>query len=367
LPHPSSPPISPAFPLPLQFAYTGESIRDAAPAVLAALGEAVTQPKLWPWEVDEGVHELEAIAEAEAANPTTALVNGIHAAAFGPTSALGHAPYPGKDGLHHVNSEVVRDFLGARYTAGNIVVSGTNIDHAELVALAEATLGGVVAGSGSSASGPAAWVGGETLVRTSSSGAAHVALALPAPSVTSAKFHALGVLTAGLGRATANTGAARAAPVRSTRIAKARAGDASFAQSLSAFAFPYADAGLFGIAGSAADADAGKLVAAAVRLLKEAAASPFSAAELDRAKKAYKLSVAAAAESRTGGRDDIGSQILSTGKYSSVSATLKAIDAVTAEEVAAVARTALGSQVAIFATGSLNAIPRYDVLASQLK
>ena len=48
-------------------------------------------------------------------------------------------------------------------------------------------------------------------------------------------------------------------------------------------------------------------------------------------------------------------------------AVLKAIDAVTAEQVAAVARTALQGAPALAATGSLATIPRYDVLANMLR
>jgi predicted Zn-dependent peptidase len=332
---------------------------------VTGMAEAATQPKLTPWEVDEGVHDLEPLAADAAADPAAAVLDGIHSAAFGSTSALGRALVPSKEALHHVNSDVLRAFLGARFAGSNVVLAAANVDHAKLVSLAEGLLGGVPAGAGGGAGAKAAYVGGETLVRTDGSGAAHVALALPAPAAGKGTY-ALGVLTALLG----GTPAGRSGYARQSRIAKAVAGDAGgFAKSLTAFALPYADAGLVGIAGTAADADAGKLVGLAVRLFKDVAGgSPITAAELDRAKKVYKLAYLSDAESsRAGARDDLGTSILLHGARPAVAEVLAAIDAVTAADVSAIAKSALAASPSLAATGSLSSIPRYDTLAALLK
>jgi predicted Zn-dependent peptidase len=104
-----------------------------------------------------------------------------------------------------------------------------------------------------------------------------------------------------------------------------------------------------------------------VAFLKDAAGVPVTAAELERAKKSYKLSVALEVESRGGARDDAGKQLLLTGKRASLAETFAAIDAVTAADVAGVAKSALKTPPSLSAIGSLTTVPRYDMLANLVK
>lgn len=346
----------------LQFAYTGEALRDSVATVAGALTEAVTQPKLWYWEVNETLHDVETVTEEKAANAASAVIEGVHAAAFGSGSSLGHGLTATTEGLHAISADTVRSFMASTFTAGNIVVSGTNIDHDVLVSIAEGSLGGIPSGAAAAAS-KATYTGGESLVR-SGSGTAHVALALSAPGLASPAVHALGVLQSILG-STAPAGL-KVGYSRASRLSAA-AEKNGFIGSLSSFALPYSDAGLIGITGTASDADAGKLVAAIVGLLKDTAGSAISAEELARAKAWYKLNYALSVESRAGARDSIATSILLNGKVTSVADTLKAIDAVTVADVQAVAKAALASPVSISAVGSLTTVPRYDVLANMLK
>ena len=353
---------------PPQFAYTGEGLREHAGEVAEALFEAATQPKLWDHEVAEALHELEALLALHAADPALVVSEGVHAAAFGSTSPLGRSLLATPAQLHGIDAEAVRSFLGGRFLGSNMVLSATNVEHAALAAYAENALGGVPQGA-SAASPRAAVVGGESLTRTEG-GAAHVALALPAPAQGSAQFRALGVLQALLGSVGPRGGApghARPGYLRQSRLGAGAKGEAhSFIRSATAFAYSYSDAGLLGIQGSCADHEAGQFVAAAVGFLKDAAGKPIQAAELERAKRASKLAFLADVEGRAGARDEAGTAPL-LGRASGTAAVLKAIDAVTAEQVAAVARTALQGAPALAATGSLATIPRYDVLANMLR
>lgn len=210
----------------------------------------------------------------------------------------------------------------------------------------------------------AVFVGGQSLVRTHEGGVAHVSIALPAPALGSKEMHALGVLQALLGA----SGATRLGPQSQSRIARSmHTEDHSFIRSLASFALPYSDIGLVGIAGSAADHEAGRLVDVIAGFFKDAASLPITPAELDRAKKHYKLALLVDAESRVGARDDIGTQMLLSNRHVAVADALKAIDAVTAHDVQGVAKAALTGKVAISAVGSLINVPRYDIVASLLK
>jgi len=216
----------------------------------------------------------------------------------------------------------------------------------------------------------APFVGGQTFVRARG-GPAHVAIALSAPAAGSAQAHALGVLQALLGSTGAHGGAAgavRLGPQGHSRLARSVHTEShSFIRSLAAFAFPYSDAGLFGIAGSCADHEAGRLAHAIVAFLKDAATVPVTATELARARATYKLAVATDVESRVGGREDLAHQVSWKPAVTEVGATLKAIDAVTAADVQAVAKSLLSSPPAISAIGSLATVPRFDQVAALLK
>lgn len=334
-----------------------------------ALIEAATQPKLFEWEVAEQLHELEAIMALHAAEPAMAVSEGVHAAAFGASSALGHSLIATPAQLHAIDAEGLRGFLGGRFFGEGMCLSATNVDHRALVALVENLLGGVARGAAAAAP-RATVVGGESLTR-SESGVAHVAIALPAPDQASGQLRALLVLQALLGSTGSRGGAPGSARLGYTRQSRLTAGakgeTQSFMRSATAFSYAYSDAGLLGIAGTCADHEAGQFVAAAVGVLKDAAGNkPIRADELERAKRACKLAYLADAEGRQGARDEAGTAAL-LGRASGAAEVLRAFDAVTAEQVAAVARTALQGPPSLAATGSLATVQRYDVLAGMLR
>jgi predicted Zn-dependent peptidase len=216
------------------------------------------------------------------------------------------------------------------------------------------------------------FIGGESVLRTSAGGVAHVAIALAAPSLASGKsLHALGVWQALLGGTPRRGGAAgqlSLGPQRQSRVARSVHTEAhSFIRSLSAFALPYSDSGILGLAGSCADHEAGRLVHAIVGFVKDSAGQPILPAELERAKKQYKLALLGQVEGRAGAASDSANQLLLTGQWQTAASALAAIDAVTAADVQQVARAALASPPAIAATGSLEQVPRYDALSGLLK
>ena len=350
------------------FALTGESLRDGAFFLTDSLVESATELKLLPWEVSEALHELETVVSLQSSDPVTAVTESVHAAAFGALSPLGRSMIATSEELHDIDPEAIRTFLGGHFFGSNIVLSATNVDHKDLVRLAENALGSVQKGSAAS-SPKAVVIGGESLIRSDTGGIAHVALALPAPSQSSAHYHALGVLQTLLGGISARgpPGHARPGYQRQSRISTAVKTEAhSFIRSVTSFAFPYSDAGILGIAGTVEDKDAGKFVSSAIALLKEVVSKPPTAAELERAKRAYKLAYLNDVEGRSGARDETATAIL-LGRSTGVAATLKSIDAVSAEQVVSIVKTALAGSPAISATGSLSTIPRYDVLSNLLK
>lgn len=356
------------------FAYNAEVLRDGVDPVAEILGEVIVQPKLFPWEVKEGKETLATLIEAAESNPVNAIVEGIHAAAYGNTSSLGHNLYARSSDLDEITDVTLRSYLGSRFNAQNAVIVGTNVEHSQLVDIADKYFGSIPEGNAAANAASArksAVVGGANYIQTTS-GPAHIAVALEAPSSTSGKDSlALGVLQNLLGGTGAHGGAAgqaRIGPQKQSRLARSVHTEAhSFIRSLSAFSFSYSDSGIFGIVGSCADHESGRLVDAMAGFLKDAARVNATDAELARAKKAFKLAYLAEIDTRNGRISDFAGQMLTTGKVASVAETLAAIDAVTSADVAKVAKTCLASKPSIMAIGSLSTVPRYDVFASLLQ
>ena len=353
----------------------GEVLRENAGALTGLLAEAATQPRLASWDLSESLPLLGARLEEVSSNPVVAIMEGLHAASYGPVSALGHSLYglgDGVAGLEDVDTDAVTHFLASRFTGRTMVLSAVNVDHGALVGAAEKYLSAVNEGGPLPASPSPTVLGGNTFTRTrEGSGLAHVGVSLEAPARGSPGYYAAGVLQALLGGTQpggGGAGALRTGPQRQSRIARSIHTEAhSFIHSLRSFVLPYTDTGLLGLVGTAADHEAGRLVDAMAGFLKDAAAVPATAAELSRAKTAFKLALLLEAESRAGSRDSAGNALLLGGAVVPVSVALKAVDAVTAADVANVAKGALGSTPSIAAIGSLNTLPRYDVFASLFK
>lgn len=356
------------------FAYNAEVLRDGVDQVTEILGEVITQPKLFPWEVKEGKETLLPLLESAETNPVNAIVEGIHAAAYGSNSSLGHNLYARASDFDDITDTTIKSFLGGRFNAKNAVFVGTNVEHSQLVEVADKYFGSLPEGNAAAnAAGAkkATVVGGASFIQTSS-GPGHVAIALEAPSLNNGKdFLALGVLQNLLGGTGAHGGAAgqaRIGPQKQSRLARSVHTEAhSFIRSISAFSFAYSDSGLFGLVGSCADHESGRLVDTMAGFLKDSVRVQATEAELARAKKAFKLAYLAEIDTRNGRIADFAGQVLNSGKVSGVAETLAAIDAVTANDVSQVAKACLASKPSIVAIGSLSTVPRYDVFASLLQ
>jgi predicted Zn-dependent peptidase len=108
--------------------YSGTALRGAASVegLVAALAEAMTQPALHYWEVNEAKDSLAAYVAAAATDPRTALLEAVHAAAFGAASPLGRSAFATHAGLPSLDADAVRAFLAARFAANKMVVAATS-------------------------------------------------------------------------------------------------------------------------------------------------------------------------------------------------------------------------------------------------
>lgn len=349
------------------FVYSADSLRSNVEAVTEMIAEAATAPKLRSWEVAEARPAFAGLVAERAAAPATVVAEGVFAAAFGVTSPLGHSQYVSPEGLGDVSADTLRAFLGATFKPSTMTFAATNVSHAAAVELATQYFGALPGGAGGVTAKPV-YTGGESMTRTAGGGA-HVAIAFPAPSLASGKaVQAAAVLQALLGASTPRGAVGAAAIAKQSRLARSTHTEAhSFIRSIAAFSTPLSDAGLLGITGTCADSEAGRLLAAAIGFMKDAAGVAATAGELSRAKTAVKLAAAGQVDTRAGAREALGQAVLATGAAPSLAEVFAAIDAVTAADVQAVARAALAAPPSVSAVGSLVMVPRYDQVLALLK
>lgn len=333
--------------------YTAGALQEHTTKAVEVLAETVMRPKLAPWEVSEAAALFAAVAEEETADPAVAIAEDVHAAAFGRAAPLGRPAAPFPEHMAAVSGEAIRAYMGDQFRAQSVVVAGVNVDHAQLVDLADIHFLGVPEGKAPKAP-KAAVVGGDVLTRTAT-GASHVAVALAAPGTGDADAPAAAVLRALLG-------STRGGYVNRSLCA-GLASKHAIAADLASFGASYSDAGLLGLTGLCADADAGALIDLMAGALKDAAAA--SDEDVARAKASAKLALAVELEGWAGALKHINAQLLGGGDaVTPVDAALAALDAVTPADVAAVAAKALKAPASLAVRGSLETVPRYDHFAA---
>lgn len=334
------------------------------------LAEVMRTPRFTGYLVDE-LKSSFAAAAAERAQDAT-LVEAVYAAAFGPRSALGRGLWAEEEDVAFLSAAALNFHAGRRFTAANTVLAGVNVPHAALVEAAGRSLGGlptaaprmaellrlsggedgevlgrITAAEEAQAAAPR-YSGGESYHRSAAGNLATVAVALPAPAAGAAGAAAAAVLASLLGGTPSRSpnspgllGASRLA------LAPGPHHDAR------AFYLPLRDSGLFGVEVDGEDGDARGLVATAVAAVKSAAKKPPTRDELASAKAGAKMALVASREGRTRLRSALGSDVLRGAGVVAEGAALAALDAVSAEDVARVAKAAISAEPSVAAISSL--------------
>lgn len=338
--------------------YSIEAIRDELPLMADTLAEAVLQPALLSWDVEE---MKEAFIKGRAADlrvqPAVAIEEAIHAAAYGPRAPLGRAIVPSDRQIDAVGEQAVADYLRASMVGSNVVVVANNVPHEPMADLADMLFQNIPAAEAKPLEA-SPFTGGEDRTREDSAHS-HFAIGLEAPAMGSKDAHALGVLRAILGQTQ------RRVRGQSQGFLAGKLGEGA---SGSAYSFSHSDSGLFGVSVTAQNGAAAGALQSACDALKAVASGGIDRRDVARGKAAYRMELAQQLESRAGRRADIAQSVALTGESAEPSALYKAIAEVTDEDVARVAGAAVKGKVAYAAIeGERGTLPRYDQVVSMLQ
>jgi len=272
-------------------------------------------------------------------------------------SAVG--PYEGIDGL---TSAHLQNYVDSNFTGQNMVLAATGaVDHAAMVAMAEASLGSVAVGSAPAPHAKPYFCGAELIYRNDEMGpTAYVSVGwetVPAKSGDAVSFMVMQNI---IGSYKKNTGLVPG-NISGNRTINHVANKMGIgcANEFEAFNCFYKDTGMFGFYAAcdevAVEHCIGELMFG-INLL----AFSVTDEEVERGKRELKIALFGGAGSTEAACAEVGQQVLSYGRGVSAAEMILRIDAIDAEEVKRVAWQYLNDQeVAVTALGPLHGMPTY--------
>jgi len=300
---------------------------------------------------------------AEADQPTRAVLEDrLHLTAWRDCS-LGLSAIGPFDNIDRLSSAHLQSYVDTNFTSDKMVlVASGNVKHADIVAMAEKSLGGVArAGATPAASHAPYFCGAELIYRNDEmGGVAHIAIgynSVPARSADAVTFqvmqHIIGSYKKNTGLVPGNISGNR------TINAVANKMGVGCAEEFSAFNFNYKDAGMFGFY-AACDEVAVEHCIGELQFGINLLAFSVTEEEVARGKRELKAALFGGSGSSEAACAHVGKQVLSYGREVPAAEMVLRIDAVDAEEVKRVAwQYCNDSDIAVTALGPLHGMPTY--------
>ena len=304
------------------------------PLALDILTDILTEPAFDPDELarEQGV----IVQEIGACNDTPDdLVFDLFQARAFPDQPIGRPILGTVKSVRSFTPASLRVYLGKHYRAPRMIVAAAgDVDHTAIVGEVEKRLAAIPTDAVAPAP-PARYAGGHELGARDLE-QAHLVFGLEGRSYLAPEFYALQVFATVLGGG------------NSSRLFQEVREKRGLCYSIYAYHSGYADTGIFGIYAGTDPADTRDLMSVVVDELADAAESA-GAAEIGRAKALMKVGLLGILESSSARADQLGRQILAFGRPIPLEELAAKIDAVTVEDVRAVARALIASGRPTFA------------------
>jgi len=346
--------------------YSADCLTEHVPHVLGTLGDVIQHHAFDAQEIAEEREKYHAAAEQRDAVMDLRIMEAVHEAAYNGTG-LGLSLYAPAHNLDSFTHEALKSFTRQLFVPKRMVVSAVGVDHAELVSLTNEVFNSLPAGEGLQKQ-PAVYTGGEVRMHKRSSegsGLTHFALAFETASWHHKDLVAMCVLQMMMGGGGSFSAGGPGKGMYS-RLYSHVLNKYDWAESCTCFNSIFTDTSLFGIYGTCLPDKAGALADVMSKELLRMA-GPIDATELARAKNQLRSAVYMQLESRTLKLEDIGRQVITYGKVQTAADISAQIDAVTAEDIARVAKDMLKTPVTIAAAGDLTSLPRYEQIQRAFK
>ncbi|CAK8997760.1 unnamed protein product [Durusdinium trenchii] len=336
--------------------------REMLPYVVPLMVGNVIFPRMLPWEVKSAQGDVKTDKEALMSNPDSMVSELLHKAAYC-NNTLGRSPLMSERSMGYFTPETVRGYLLDHFAPERMVFVGVNVQHAELTKWVMRSFADYNAIPMKKREDTKATYTGGDMRMEGKSPYCHLALGLQSCAFGHAELAPVALIQELLGGGAAATSTIGSGVTSrlSTQVVK----QSPFVESCMAFNTSYADSGLFGVYGVGQAEKAGDMAMAMATALK--GAGSVTKDELAKAKAMLKGKMLRQADNDSELMQDMGQQLLLTGKYGSAAEFTKIIDAVTEAEVADCAKKMLGSKLSVAAFGDIHAVPAYATIEGALK
>lgn len=263
-----------------------------------------------------------------------------------PGQPLGRTILGPKANILSINRNDLDSYIKTNYTADRMVLVGTGgVDHSELVKLAEKHFSSLPVSSnpiplGRLAHPKTKFVGSEVRVRDDTMNTAHIAIAVEGVGWSSPDYYPMLVMQSIFGNWDRSLGSSSLTSSRLSHIVSTN----NLANSFMSFSTSYSDTGLWGI----------YLVTENLMNLDDVAHSTLkewtrmslgpTQVEVERAKSQLKASLLLSLDGTTAIAEDVGRQLVTSGRRMTPNQIENAVDAVTVDEIKRVAQKYLWDQ-----------------------
>jgi len=343
-----------------EIVYKVDVMREFMPLVVPLMVGNVLFPRLLPWEVKAAHKKVKAARDAQDADAIVSEL--LHKAAFC-NNTLGLSTLASERSMPYFTPETIRSFMLDHFAPERMVLVGVNVDHAEFSKWAMRSFADYNAiPMKKRAETPAQYTGGD-LRAEGPSPFCHVAIGLQSVAWGQKDLAAVTVLQTILGGGSAVCSGPGSG--LTSRLATQVVKQNPYVESCAAFNTSYSDSGLFGVYGVSHPDKAGDMCAGIAKTLT--GLKSVTGEELARAKAVLKGNLLRQLDDDTTLMQDMGTQLLTSGRYSSVADFAKAIDGVTESAVSSAATSILASKPTIAAYGDTHTVPHMSAVEAMLK
>lgn len=266
------------------------------------------------------------------------------------------------------------EYIQSNYRGDRMALVGTGaVDHEALCEFAAASFGHLGRSEHPNVFGAAklyeqpTFVSGESKTPDRSIGQTHIALSVEGVSWSLPEYFTLLVVQAMIGTWDRSMGSGLNNPSRLVGIAAYGGNGSPLANLYMSFLTLYLDTGLWGVYLTTDSTNNEKLILGVLDEWLRLKRGDFDLAELEKAKNQLKALLLLSLDGTTAVAEDIGRQIVSTGKRLTPEEVFSAVAAITRDDVVQWCKQRLSGKIALAALGDVGGIPKWQDISTELK
>ncbi|QLQ82320.1 hypothetical protein HG537_0H00810 [Torulaspora globosa] len=351
--------------------YYAKSLREDIPHAVDILSDILTRSVLDPRAIERERDVI--IRESEEVDKMydEVVFDHLHEVAYA-GQPLGRTILGPIKNIKSITRKDLKDFITKNYKGDRMVLAGAGaVDHDDLVKFAQQYFGHIPKSEfpvplGTPRGPLPVFKRGERLIQEDTLPTTHVAVALEGVSWSASDYFVALAAQAIVGNWDRALGAGTSSP---SPLAAEASQNGTLANSYMSFSTSYADSGLWGmyIVADSQEHNVTRMIDAIVREWRRIMAGNISDGEVHRAKAQLKAALLLSLDGSTAIVEDMGRQIVTTGKRLSPEEVFEKVDKITKDDIVIWANYRLkGKPLAMAALGNMSTVPGASYIEKQL-